>query len=41
MESTSRPPYESPRLTTYGDLQSLTRGQLAGSGDTTANFKVG
>jgi hypothetical protein len=41
MESTVRVPYESPKLTTYGDLASLTKGNLAGSGDTTANFKAG
>lgn len=31
--------YESPRLTTYGDLRTVTKGQLITSGDTTAGFK--
>ena len=33
--------YEAPRLQTYGKLEELTKGTLAGSGDTTANFKPG
>lgn len=31
--------YESPRLTTYGDMKRITKGQLTTSGDTTAGFK--
>jgi hypothetical protein len=31
--------YETPRLTTYGDLKRITKGQLATSGDTTGNMK--
>lgn len=31
--------YEAPRLTTYGDLITLTKGTLAGSGDAAAVFK--
>jgi hypothetical protein len=31
--------YESPRLTTYGDLKTITQGQLAGTADTSGTFK--
>lgn len=41
MENNVRTSYEAPRLTTYGELQSLTKGTLAGSGDTGAQFKAG
>lgn len=37
--SASVPMYESPRLTTYGDMKHITKGQLQTSGDTTAGFK--
>lgn len=39
MEKHSTPAYESPRLTTYGDLQTITKGTLVGSGDVGAVFK--
>lgn len=39
MEKLSTPVYESPRLTTYGDLATITKGQLVGSGDAAAVFK--
>jgi hypothetical protein len=31
--------YESPRLTTYGDLKNITKGTLAGTADTSGTFK--
>ncbi len=32
--------YEAPRLQTYGKLEELTKGTLAGSTDSTSSFKA-
>lgn len=39
MQPSSAASYEAPRLTTYGDLATITKGSLVGSGDVGATFK--
>jgi hypothetical protein len=39
MQQPTTSSYEAPRLTTYGDLATLTKGSLVGSGDVGAAFK--
>ena len=40
MEKQATSSYESPRLTTYGELSTITKGVIVGSTDATVNFKA-
>lgn len=40
MNMQTAPTYEAPHLTTYGDLKTITKGQLAGTTDTSNTFKA-
>jgi len=39
MEKQATPSCEFPRLTIYGDLTTITKGQISGSNDTSNPFK--
>jgi hypothetical protein len=39
MNTQTAPTYETPHLTTYGDLKTITKGTLAGTADTSGTFK--
>jgi hypothetical protein len=40
MNTQIAPTYETPHLTTYGDLKTITKGTLAGTTDSANNFKA-